>query len=69
MGSYSRKTADPRLLKGLDWITTEVGSRVYYGTQNRLELPADVQIAGGVAPVDYVPMSDSAPAPEGRRSA
>lgn len=44
--NLSQATADPRILAGLDWVTDEVGSRVYYGTQNRLDLPADVEAAG-----------------------
>ncbi|GAA5992702.1 hypothetical protein JCM10908_006889 [Rhodotorula pacifica] len=44
--SVSHQSADPRILAGLDWVTTEVGSRVYYGTQNRLNLPADIKPAG-----------------------
>ncbi|KWU47289.1 GTP-binding protein [Rhodotorula sp. JG-1b] len=42
----ARFSADPRILAGLDWVTTEVGSRVYYGTQNQLNLPADIKPAG-----------------------
>lgn len=47
--NLSQATADPRILAGLDWVTDEVGSRVYYGTQNRLDLPADVKAAGSPA--------------------
>ncbi|TKA57798.1 ADP-ribosylation factor-like protein 2 [Rhodotorula sp. CCFEE 5036] len=44
--SVSHQSADPRILAGLDWVTHEVGSRVYYGTQNQLNLPADIRPAG-----------------------
>ncbi|GAA5874890.1 hypothetical protein JCM3774_006560 [Rhodotorula dairenensis] len=47
--AISHRSADPRILAGLDWVTTEVGSRVYYGTQNKLNLPDDVKSAGTVA--------------------
>lgn len=30
--------ADPRIAKGLDWVVTEVASRVYYGTTPPMEL-------------------------------
>ncbi|GAA6001315.1 ADP-ribosylation factor-like protein 2 [Rhodotorula paludigena] len=36
--------ADPRILAGLDWVVGEVGSRVYYGTQNAFTPVPDVPL-------------------------
>ncbi|GJN89864.1 hypothetical protein Rhopal_002853-T1 [Rhodotorula paludigena] len=36
--------ADPRILAGLDWVVGEVGSRVYYGTQNAFTPVPDAPI-------------------------
>ncbi|GAA5927483.1 hypothetical protein JCM3775_005996 [Rhodotorula graminis] len=39
-----RKAADPRIMLGLDWVVGEVGSRVYYGSQNEVQ-PAALALA------------------------
>ncbi|GAA5893995.1 hypothetical protein JCM8208_001303 [Rhodotorula glutinis] len=33
----ARKAVDPRIMLGLDWVVGEVGSRVYYGSQNQVQ--------------------------------
>lgn len=38
------KAVDPRIMLGLDWVVGEVGSRVYYGSQNQVQ-PAAVAAA------------------------
>ncbi|TNY19082.1 GTP-binding protein [Rhodotorula diobovata] len=40
-----RKGADPRIMLGLDWVVGEVGSRVYYGSQNQAQALAPVSEA------------------------
>ncbi|GAA5851967.1 hypothetical protein JCM9279_007040 [Rhodotorula babjevae] len=35
--STPRKAVDPRIMLGLDWVVGEVGSRVYYGSQNKVQ--------------------------------
>ncbi|BGP31069.1 ADP-ribosylation factor-like protein 2 [Rhodotorula toruloides] len=41
--SASIPKVDPRIMKGLDWVVAEVGSRVYYGVQNSVLAPEAVR--------------------------
>ncbi|SCZ97926.1 BZ3500_MvSof-1268-A1-R1_Chr7-3g09641 [Microbotryum saponariae] len=42
--SEASRPGDPRIWKGLDWIVTEVGRRVYYGVGNPLVAASSVKI-------------------------
>ncbi|SGY12409.1 BQ5605_C011g06499 [Microbotryum silenes-dioicae] len=44
--SEASRPGDPRIWKGLDWIVTEVGRRVYYGVGNPLVAESSVKIPG-----------------------